>query len=228
MRVPRRWLLVALLSLSLSLSLPRPGRAGRCQPGELRQLWGGHTKCCPPCPWKGEDPWPCEAIQDHECRCPPGSGCGDESCLSCRRLPRCEPGWEPHRIGIIDFHFECRRCGNGSYSGRNGWCRNWTDCESSGFITLRAGNSTHNAVCGLPGRAPQPGTGEPRNSLLCLRISQGEFPSESRENSLPDPGKFPSKSRENSLPNPGKIPFSTSKSQGKFPSKSRENSLFHH
>ncbi|TRZ06613.1 hypothetical protein HGM15179_020494, partial [Zosterops borbonicus] len=99
-------------------------------------------------------PRPCEGVADPQCRCPPGSSCGDENCLSCKWVPRCKPGWEPHSTGITHYSFGCRRCGNGSYSGpRNSWCRNWTDCESNGFVTLRAGNSTHNSVCSVPGTA---------------------------------------------------------------------------
>ncbi|NWW76925.1 TNR18 factor, partial [Climacteris rufus] len=91
---------------------------------------------------------PCEATQDPDCRCPPGQGCGDEPCLFCTRLPLCAPGQELARSGRIDFKFQCKPCEMGTYSNmRNGWCRNWTDCERSGFLTLRPGNSTHNSVC---------------------------------------------------------------------------------
>ncbi|NXU96119.1 TNR18 factor, partial [Cettia cetti] len=95
-----------------------------------------------------ENPRPCATEKDHDCKCPPGYGCSDRSCLSCRSLPRCPPGSEPARIGIADFRFECEPCQNGTYSSsRNSWCRNWTDCGSSGLLTLRAGNSSHDAVC---------------------------------------------------------------------------------
>ncbi|NWZ93004.1 TNR18 factor, partial [Nesospiza acunhae] len=50
--------------------------------------------------------------------------------------------------GTLNFRFECKPCENGTYSSsRNSWCHNWTDCESSGFATLREGNSTHDSVC---------------------------------------------------------------------------------
>ncbi|NXB45614.1 TNR18 factor, partial [Leucopsar rothschildi] len=91
---------------------------------------------------------PCEAARDHDCKCPPGFSCSDEPCQYCQRVPRCGPGYQPHRIGEVNFQFECQPCENGTYSSsRNDWCHNWTDCESSGFVTLRAGNSTHNSVC---------------------------------------------------------------------------------
>ncbi|NXB55372.1 TNR18 factor, partial [Struthidea cinerea] len=91
---------------------------------------------------------PCEKAQDRDCKCPPGHSCADKPCQYCRRLPRCEPGHEPARIGKNNFLFECKPCETGTYSSsRNSWCRNWTDCESSGFITLREGNSTHNSMC---------------------------------------------------------------------------------
>ncbi|NXD03942.1 TNR18 factor, partial [Certhia familiaris] len=87
-------------------------------------------------------------IPDPDCKCPRGFGCSDEPCQYCQRVPSCEPGWETHRIGRVNFQFECRRCANGSYSSsRDSRCRNWTDCESSGFLTLREGNSTHNSIC---------------------------------------------------------------------------------
>ncbi|NXU45391.1 TNR18 factor, partial [Drymodes brunneopygia] len=71
---------------------------------------------------------PCEVAQDHDCKCPQGHSCADEPCKYCRRLPRCEPGWEPHRIGNVNFQFECKPCDNGTYSSsRKGWCHNWTE-----------------------------------------------------------------------------------------------------
>ncbi|XP_056364100.1 tumor necrosis factor receptor superfamily member 18 [Oenanthe melanoleuca] len=144
---PRLWLLLALLAGQW----PRRGRAGPCQDGlEPRQLWGGGTKCCPHCTWRAGDASPCQA-EDNDCKCPEGFGCSDKPCHFCQSLPRCEPGWEPHRIGTENFQFECKPCENGSYSSsRNSQCHNWTDCESSGYVTLRAGNSTHNSVCSLP------------------------------------------------------------------------------
>ncbi|NXH49264.1 TNR18 factor, partial [Dicaeum eximium] len=94
------------------------------------------------------NPTPCEAAQDPDCKCPPGHGCADEPCQFCRELPRCGAGWELSRIGTVNFQFECQPCRNGSYSSSsNSRCRTWTDCESSGFVTLREGNSTHNSVC---------------------------------------------------------------------------------
>ncbi|RMB91600.1 hypothetical protein DUI87_31829 [Hirundo rustica rustica] len=59
-----------------------------------------------------------------------------------------------HRVEY--FRFECKPCENGTYSSGNSWCRNWTDCEGSGFVTLRAGNRTHNSVCILAGAALEP------------------------------------------------------------------------
>ncbi|NXW78703.1 TNR18 factor, partial [Hirundo rustica] len=94
-----------------------------------------------------EDPRPCPEAQELDCKCPQGRSCSEKSCLSCSQLPRCQPGWEPARIGVEYFRFECKPCENGTYSSGNSWCRNWTDCEGSGFVTLRAGNRTHNSVC---------------------------------------------------------------------------------
>ncbi|NWH39892.1 TNR18 factor, partial [Chloropsis hardwickii] len=95
-----------------------------------------------------EDPMPCPAARDPDCKCPDGHSCADQPCQFCQRLPQCQPGWEPRRIGEVNYHFDCQRCRNGTYSSsRNSWCRNWTDCESRGFITLREGNSTHNSMC---------------------------------------------------------------------------------
>ncbi|NXO19073.1 TNR18 factor, partial [Oriolus oriolus] len=91
---------------------------------------------------------PCKEAQDHDCKCPPGHSCADKPCQYCQRLPQCGPGHEPSRSGKTNFLFDCKPCETGTYSNsRNGWCRNWTDCESSGFITLWQGNSTHNSVC---------------------------------------------------------------------------------
>ncbi|NXR82573.1 TNR18 factor, partial [Pycnonotus jocosus] len=72
-------------------------------------------------------PQPCAAAEDHECKCPPGYGCSGDTCLSCHRLRSCESGQELERIGIVSFSFQCKPCGNGTFSSsRNSWCRNWT------------------------------------------------------------------------------------------------------
>ncbi|XP_029818265.1 tumor necrosis factor receptor superfamily member 18 [Manacus vitellinus] len=74
----------------------------------------------------------CQGIEDHDCKCPQGHSCGDNTCLYCRKLPECAEGQELTRIDrdIIP---------------------NWKqrDCESSGFVTLSRGNSTHNSKCGV-------------------------------------------------------------------------------
>ncbi|NXO30305.1 TNR18 factor, partial [Cisticola juncidis] len=93
-------------------------------------------------------PRPCGKAKDNDCKCPPGWICSDESCPGCTEAPQCAPGSEPERTASIKFKFRCKPCQNGTYSSSgSGRCRNWTDCASSGFITLRAGNSTHNSVC---------------------------------------------------------------------------------
>nr|XP_030145423.3 tumor necrosis factor receptor superfamily member 18 isoform X1 [Taeniopygia guttata] len=173
----RPWLL-ALLALLAGHWAP-PGAAGSCQDRELRPVWGGGTKCCPRCTWKGRNPAPCVAAQDHDCKCPPGHSCADEPCQFCRALPHCPPGREPARIGSVNFQFECKPCENGTYSSSRGsWCRNWTDCESSGLVTLRVGNSSHDSECSVPGTAPQPaGPGpEPRSSpVLAALVAAAVF-----------------------------------------------------
>ncbi|KFQ36627.1 Tumor necrosis factor receptor superfamily member 18, partial [Merops nubicus] len=91
---------------------------------------------------------PCKDIEDHDCKCPEGSSCTDNMCLYCVKLPECAAGEELVRLGVVDFKFQCKPCEIGTYSNvKNGWCRNWTDCESSGLLTIKPGNSTHNAVC---------------------------------------------------------------------------------
>ncbi|NXF09212.1 TNR18 factor, partial [Smithornis capensis] len=90
----------------------------------------------------------CEGIEDHDCKCPQGHRCADQSCLYCTKVPECAEGEELARTGTIDYTFKCKPCGTGTYSNvKNGWCQNWTDCESSGFITVIQGNSTHNSQC---------------------------------------------------------------------------------
>ncbi|NXC09437.1 TNR18 factor, partial [Orthonyx spaldingii] len=91
---------------------------------------------------------PCQEAPDPDCKCPDGLSCANEPCLYCQTLPRCPEGQEPHRTGAVNFQFKCKPCETGTYSsGRSSWCRNWTDCESIGFLTLQQGNSTHNSVC---------------------------------------------------------------------------------
>ncbi|NWT01238.1 TNR18 factor, partial [Mionectes macconnelli] len=91
---------------------------------------------------------PCQDIEDHDCRCPQGHRCGDDTCQYCRKVPECAEGEELTRMGETDFVFKCKPCGVGTYSDvKNGWCRNWTDCDRFGFVTLRRGNSTHNSKC---------------------------------------------------------------------------------
>ncbi|NXN13971.1 TNR18 factor, partial [Indicator maculatus] len=91
---------------------------------------------------------PCPDIKDHDCKCRQGYSCADRACFYCLELPDCEEGEELDRLGTVDFTFQCKPCESGTYSNvKNNWCRNWTDCESSGFQTIKQGNRTHNAVC---------------------------------------------------------------------------------
>ncbi|KFP38764.1 Tumor necrosis factor receptor superfamily member 18, partial [Chlamydotis macqueenii] len=90
----------------------------------------------------------CQNVQDHDCRCRQGYSCADRICLYCTKLPECAEGEELVKLGLVDFTFKCKPCQRGTYSNvKNGWCNNWTDCESSGFLTIKQGNSTHNAIC---------------------------------------------------------------------------------
>ncbi|XP_010151317.1 PREDICTED: tumor necrosis factor receptor superfamily member 18 [Eurypyga helias] len=120
-----------------------------CQGGELRIISKGEKKCCPICISSRADNM-CQNAQDHDCKCRQGYSCADRSCLYCTELPECAEGEELLKTGILDFIFQCKPCEIGTYSNvKNGWCRNWTDCESLGFLTIKQGNSTHNAVCGF-------------------------------------------------------------------------------
>ncbi|KAM6240955.1 tumor necrosis factor receptor superfamily member 18 [Porphyrio hochstetteri] len=90
-------------------------------------------------------------IKDNDCKCKEGQSCADSDCSYCRDLPVCVEGQELVKRGYIDFTFKCEPCKTGTYSNvKNGPCRNWTDCESSGFLTIKQGNSTHNTICGFP------------------------------------------------------------------------------
>ncbi|XP_061868725.1 tumor necrosis factor receptor superfamily member 4 isoform X2 [Colius striatus] len=125
--------------------------ATACQDGELRVIWKDHKKCCPKCKSSTGDDGMCQNIEDHECKCRAGYSCIDSACLYCTKLPECAEGEELVKLGNFDFIFKCKPCEIGTYSNvKNGWCRNWTDCENSGFLTIKQGNSTHNAVCGFP------------------------------------------------------------------------------
>ncbi|XP_071623310.1 tumor necrosis factor receptor superfamily member 18 isoform X2 [Heliangelus exortis] len=121
-----------------------------CQGGELRVIGNGEKKCCPKCSSNTGDNSICQNTEDQDCRCHQGYSCIDHLCLSCQKLPECAEGEQLVKQGILDFTFECKPCETGTYSDmKNGWCQNWTDCESSGFLTVQQGNSTHNAVCGF-------------------------------------------------------------------------------
>ncbi|XP_056188952.1 tumor necrosis factor receptor superfamily member 18 isoform X3 [Falco biarmicus] len=124
-----------------------------CQDGELRIINKYEKKCCPKCSSSKGDNSICQNIEDHDCRCRQGYSCIDNTCLYCKKLPECAEGEELVKLGILDFTFKCKPCEIGTYSNvKNGWCRNWTDCESSGFLTIKQGNSTHNAICGFPAK----------------------------------------------------------------------------
>ncbi|NXH12497.1 TNR18 factor, partial [Bucco capensis] len=91
---------------------------------------------------------PCQEIKDRDCRCPPRYSCSDIACDRCLKLPDCAEGQELVKQGFVHFMFKCKPCEMGTYSNvKNGWCQNWTDCEGSGFLTIKQGNRTHNAVC---------------------------------------------------------------------------------
>ncbi|KAM6191794.1 tumor necrosis factor receptor superfamily member 18 [Sarcoramphus papa] len=124
-----------------------------CEDGELRIINKDEKKCCPKCRSDTGDNSPCHDIEDHDCKCRQGYSCIDSACLYCEKLPECAEGEELVKLGILDFTFKCKPCEIGTYSNvKNGWCRNWTDCESSGFLTIKQGNSTHNAICGFPAK----------------------------------------------------------------------------
>ncbi|XP_009583159.1 PREDICTED: tumor necrosis factor receptor superfamily member 18 [Fulmarus glacialis] len=121
-----------------------------CQGGELRIIGKDEKRCCPKCSSNTGDNSTCQNTEDHDCKCRQGYSCIDSACLYCKKLPECAEGEELVKLGILDFTFKCKPCEIGTYSNvKNGWCRNWTDCESSGFLTIKQGNSTHNAVCGF-------------------------------------------------------------------------------
>ncbi|NXL19484.1 TNR5 factor, partial [Setophaga kirtlandii] len=93
------------------------------------------------------NPKPCED-PDLDCKCPPGHGCNGDPCQYCVKLPPCPAGSELGRTGYQNFGFECKPCENGTFSsGGNSWCHNWTNCESRGSVTLRAGSSTRDNEC---------------------------------------------------------------------------------
>ncbi|OXB60994.1 hypothetical protein ASZ78_001259, partial [Callipepla squamata] len=94
------------------------------------------------------DSRPCEETEDTDCKCPQGFSCADRSCTSCKKT-ECPEGKELVRQGVIYYAYSCKPCEKGTYSnGKNSWCQSWTDCESSGLLTIKQGNSTHNALCG--------------------------------------------------------------------------------
>ncbi|XP_067167181.1 LOW QUALITY PROTEIN: tumor necrosis factor receptor superfamily member 18 [Apteryx mantelli] len=122
-----------------------------CPNGELRLISKEEKKCCPKCSPDTGDKDRCAGTEDHDCKCRPGYSCTDSACLYCTELPECAEGEELVKFGIVDFTFTCQPCAKGTYSNvKNGWCHSWTDCESSGFLTIKQGNSTHNVVCGFP------------------------------------------------------------------------------
>uniref|UniRef100_A0A8C0FQU2 TNFR-Cys domain-containing protein n=1 Tax=Bubo bubo TaxID=30461 RepID=A0A8C0FQU2_BUBBB len=127
--------------------------AKQCQDGELRIISKDEKKCCPKCSSNTGDVSVCQTTGDNDCRCRRGYSCTDSACLYCEKLPDCAEGEELVKLGILDFTFKCKPCETGTYSDVvNGWCRNWTDCESSGFITVKRGNSTHDAICDFPAK----------------------------------------------------------------------------
>ncbi|XP_074970088.1 tumor necrosis factor receptor superfamily member 18 [Phalacrocorax aristotelis] len=124
-----------------------------CHDGELRIIGRGEKKCCPKCRSSAGDSNMCQNVKDPDCKCRQGYSCTDKTCLYCTKLPDCAEGEELIKLGFVDFEFRCKPCEMGTYSNvKNGWCRNWTNCESSGFLTVKQGNSTHNAVCGFPAK----------------------------------------------------------------------------
>ncbi|KAL9825353.1 tumor necrosis factor receptor superfamily member 18-like isoform 2-T2 [Geothlypis trichas] len=168
------WLLLALLAGHWA----GLGQAGQCQGRELRVVWGGVTKSCLNCTWNAENPKPSED-PDLDCKCPPGLGCAGKDCLYCRKLPPCPAGSELGRSGSLNFGFECKPCRNGTFSsGGHSWCHNWTNCESRGFATLRAGSSTRDNECGRaePALEPAPVAPEfPSSTILAILVAVAVF-----------------------------------------------------
>ncbi|KAM8796408.1 tumor necrosis factor receptor superfamily member 18-like [Eudromia elegans] len=131
-------------SVEQALATPSPGR-------EAMPVGGEDKKCClkwPPDPEGGRQ---CVDAEDEDCKSHPRRSCADSTCSYCLELPDCAEGEQLVRLGTMDFTFKCEPCKRGTYSNvKNSCCRSWTDCESSGLLTVKPGNRTHNALCGFP------------------------------------------------------------------------------
>ncbi|KAL6036780.1 hypothetical protein STEG23_035082, partial [Scotinomys teguina] len=118
--------------------------------------------CSQPCPWPMIERFPCAALTDRECTCPPGMY---QSNGTCAPHTVCPVGWGVRKKGTENEDVRCKQCARGTFSDVPSSvmkCKTHTDCLGQNLVVVKPGTKETDNVCGtrLPSSTtpPSPGT----------------------------------------------------------------------
>uniref|UniRef100_A0A8C6XPZ6 TNFR-Cys domain-containing protein n=1 Tax=Naja naja TaxID=35670 RepID=A0A8C6XPZ6_NAJNA len=134
-----------------------------CGEGLFNRVWSRARRCfscSPPCKEGFVEEKRCTSTQDRVCWCPAGHFCSSlvsGKCYHCQLYQKCQMGYGVLQAGTRETDVECAPCQPGTFSDHESHqnvCTPHRTCQS----VLVPGNSTHNTVCGNPGRQVDPET----------------------------------------------------------------------
>ncbi|XP_052601343.1 tumor necrosis factor receptor superfamily member 21 [Peromyscus californicus insignis] len=118
--------------------------------------------CSQPCPWPMIERFPCAALTDRECTCPPGMY---QSNGTCAPHTVCPVGWGVRKKGTENEDVRCKQCARGTFSDVPSSvmkCKAHTDCLGQNLVVVKPGTKETDNVCGTrlssSTTPPSPGT----------------------------------------------------------------------
>nr|XP_042121719.1 tumor necrosis factor receptor superfamily member 21 [Peromyscus maniculatus bairdii] len=118
--------------------------------------------CSQPCPWPMIERFPCAALTDRECTCPPGMY---QSNGTCAPHSVCPVGWGVRKKGTENEDVRCKQCARGTFSDVPSSvmkCKAHTDCLGQNLVVVKPGTKETDNVCGTrlssSPTPPPPGT----------------------------------------------------------------------
>ncbi|XP_059137745.1 tumor necrosis factor receptor superfamily member 21 [Peromyscus eremicus] len=118
--------------------------------------------CSQPCPWPMIERFPCAALTDRECTCPPGMY---QSNGTCAPHTVCPVGWGVRKKGTENEDVRCKQCARGTFSNVPSSvmkCKAHTDCLGQNLVVVKPGTKETDNVCGTrlssSTAPPSPGT----------------------------------------------------------------------
>ncbi|XP_036024034.1 tumor necrosis factor receptor superfamily member 21 [Onychomys torridus] len=178
--------------------------------------------CSQPCPWPMIERFPCAALTDRECTCPPGM---HQSNGTCAPHTVCPVGWGVRKKGTENEDVRCKQCARGTFSDVPSSvmkCKAHTDCLGQNLVVVKPGTKETDNVCGTrlssSTTSPSPGTAlfshpehtEPHEVPSSTYEPQGMNSTESNSTASVRP-KLPSGLQEGTVPS---STSSTSREEG--------------